>query len=103
MPKTTLRALECRLDELERQVVLLREQLRGSTMPPPGTVGQPPDLDATLDQFLDAAGIPGELSGLARLRALQANQERRWADGRRSAAAPAGSSARRTKGPARGN
>jgi hypothetical protein len=78
MPQTTLRDLGRRVELLEQEVLRLR-QLLGVSPVPAGGAAPPVDLDAALDQVLDAAGIKGELSGLARLRALQAEQERLWA------------------------
>jgi uncharacterized small protein (DUF1192 family) len=78
MPRTTLRELERRVDLLEQELLRLRQRLADSPMPEGGAAA-PVDLDATLDRFFEAAGISSEKSGLAQLRALQAEQERLWA------------------------
>ena len=72
-----LRQLERRLDLLEQEIVRLRQRLGVSSVPE-GAASHAVDLDATLDRFFESAGIQGELSGLAQLRALQAEHERLW-------------------------
>jgi hypothetical protein len=72
-----LQDLEPRLDELEQEVGRLRQRL--GILPMPEEASSPTDLDSTLDCFFETVGIKGELSGLAHLRALQAEQERLWA------------------------
>jgi hypothetical protein len=96
-----LRDLERRLNELEQEVGRLRQRLDGSTVP--GEVASPPpDLDTTLDRFFEIAGIQGKLSGLAQLRALQAEQERLWTGRQQNGAPPIDPTSRRKKKPGRG-
>jgi hypothetical protein len=100
MPNTTLQQLERRVDQLEQEVVRLRQRLGGSPVPE-GAASHPVDLDATLDQLLEAVGIKGELSGLAHLRVLQAEQERLWARRQQDGKSPADPSPRRKSKPRR--
>src|SRR5438132_9644439 len=81
--KTTLRDLARRISELEQEMVNLRQQL-GSSLMLDGVASEAPDLNAALDQFFEAVGVQGELSGFARLRAIQAKQERLWTHGIRN-------------------
>jgi hypothetical protein len=96
MPKTTLRELSQRLDRLEQEVLRLRQGL-GLARAPAGDASHPVDLDAALDRFFESVGIQGELSGLAQLRVLQANQEQLWAQRRQNGPAAEGSSPQRNK------
>lgn len=77
MVQKTLRDLNRRVDLLEQQVLRLRQRL-GASLVPEVSTSHPVDLDATLDRFFEAVGIKGEQSGLAHLRALQAEQEKWW-------------------------
>ena len=101
MPNTTLRELARRLDLVEQEVVSLRERL-GISPVAEGKTSRPVDLDAALDRFFGAMGIEGELSGLAHLRILQAEQEQLWAQRQQNGNAPVIPSPRRKKKRARG-
>jgi hypothetical protein len=89
------------LEQLEQEVGRLRQRLDRSPVQE-GEASRPVDLDATLDRFFEAAGHQGELSGLAQLRLLQAEQEQLWAQRRRNGPAPGDPSPRRKKKPGRG-
>jgi hypothetical protein len=101
MPNTTLKELARRVDQLEQEVLRLRRGL-GVACVPKGDASLPVDLDAALDRFFESMGIQGELSGLAQLRALQAEQEQVWAQRRRNGPSSGASSSQRKKKPGSG-
>jgi hypothetical protein len=101
MANTTLKELARRLDQLEQEVVRLRQGL-GLAGVAEGNASRPVDLDAALDRLFESAGIQGEFSGLAQLRVLQAEQEQVWAQRRRNGPSPGASSPRRKKKPGSG-
>jgi hypothetical protein len=101
MPNPTLSELARRLNLLEQEVLRLR-QLLGVSAVPDRDDSCPVDVDAALDRYFEGVGIQGELSGLAQLRALQAEQEQVWAQRLKNGPAPDDASPRRRKKPGRG-
>jgi len=101
MPNTTLRELTRRLSLVEQEVVGLRLR-QGVSPSAERRASHQVDLDTDLDRFFEAMGIQGELSGLAHLRVLQAEQEQLWAQRQQNGTAPAARSQRRKKKRGRG-
>jgi hypothetical protein len=88
--------LERKIQELDHRVQLLETELRhlrqqiGERENAGTGTGKQVELDAELDRFFETLGLKSELTGLAHLRALQAEHERVRAKARKNTKSRAG-------------